>query len=126
MEAARLNLSTGKLHVACQSGCGTEDGFGDLRPSRAHKAGNAKDLSGVDVQVDVRAWIGGDLELGAVREAVLGHARGAALASYLLFEAGYISNVDDEALLIQPKQRAEMVLALAQAIEADVASRIVR
>ena len=44
----------------------------------------------------------------------------------ILFEAGYISNVDDEALLIQPNRRAEMVLALAQAIEADVASRIVR
>ena len=44
----------------------------------------------------------------------------------VLFEAGYISNVEDEALLLQPKQRAEMVLALAQAIETDVATRIVR
>ena len=44
----------------------------------------------------------------------------------MLFEAGYISNVEDEALLLQPKQRAEMVLALAQAIETDVATRIVR
>jgi N-acetylmuramoyl-L-alanine amidase len=44
----------------------------------------------------------------------------------ILFEAGYISNVDDEALLVQPKRRSEMVLPLAQAIEADVASRIVR
>jgi len=47
-------------------------------------------------------------------------------APSVLFEAGYISNVEDEALLIQPQRRAEMVLALAQAIEADVASRIVR
>ena len=44
----------------------------------------------------------------------------------ILFEAGYISNVDDEALLVQPNRRTEMVLALAKAIEADVASRIVR
>jgi N-acetylmuramoyl-L-alanine amidase len=44
----------------------------------------------------------------------------------VLFEAGYISNVEDEALLLQPKRRSEMVLALAQAIETDVASRIVR
>ena len=44
----------------------------------------------------------------------------------VLFEAGYISNVEDEALLLQPKRRAEMVLALAQTIETDVASRIVR
>jgi N-acetylmuramoyl-L-alanine amidase len=47
-------------------------------------------------------------------------------APAILFEAGYISNVEDEALLIQPKRRAEMVLALAQAIETDVASRTVR
>jgi N-acetylmuramoyl-L-alanine amidase len=44
----------------------------------------------------------------------------------VLFEAGYISNVEDEALLLQPKERAPIVAALAQAIEADVASRIVR
>lgn len=44
----------------------------------------------------------------------------------VLFEAGYISNTDDEQLLLQPEKRAEIVLALAQAIEADVASRIVR
>jgi N-acetylmuramoyl-L-alanine amidase len=41
----------------------------------------------------------------------------------VLFEAGYISNVDDEALLRDPKHRAEIALALAQAIEADVAAR---
>lgn len=41
----------------------------------------------------------------------------------VLVEAGYISNVDDEALLTQPAQRAKLVLALAQAVEADVASR---
>ena len=44
----------------------------------------------------------------------------------VLFEAGYISNTDDEALLIQPQQRSRIALALAQAIEADVASRTVR
>ena len=44
----------------------------------------------------------------------------------VLFEAGYISNVDDEAILVQPKERARIVAALAQAIEADVASRNVR
>jgi len=44
----------------------------------------------------------------------------------VLFEAGYISNVDDEALLLQPEKRADMVLALSQAIEADVASRVAR
>ena len=41
----------------------------------------------------------------------------------VLFEAGYISNVDDEALLRSPEHRSKIVLALAQAIEADVASR---
>jgi N-acetylmuramoyl-L-alanine amidase len=41
----------------------------------------------------------------------------------VLFEAGYLSNADDEVLLRDPKHRSEIALALAQAIEADVASR---
>jgi len=41
----------------------------------------------------------------------------------VLFEAGYISNVEDEALLRSPVHRGKIVLALAQAIEADVAAR---
>jgi N-acetylmuramoyl-L-alanine amidase len=44
-------------------------------------------------------------------------------APAVLFEAGYLSNADDELLLREPQQRAKMVLALAQAIEADVAAR---
>jgi N-acetylmuramoyl-L-alanine amidase len=40
----------------------------------------------------------------------------------VLFEAGYISNADDELLLRSPERRSAMALALAQAIEADVAS----
>ena len=42
-------------------------------------------------------------------------------APAVLFEAGYLSNADDELLLRNPEERAKMVLALAQAIEADVA-----
>jgi N-acetylmuramoyl-L-alanine amidase len=41
----------------------------------------------------------------------------------ILFEAGYISNADDEVLLRTPDHRSAIVLALAQAIEADVATR---
>jgi N-acetylmuramoyl-L-alanine amidase len=41
----------------------------------------------------------------------------------ILFEAGYLSNADDELLLRSPEQRAKMVLALAAAIETDVAAR---
>lgn len=41
----------------------------------------------------------------------------------VLFEAGYISNADDELLLRSPEHRGRIVLALAQAIEADVAAR---
>jgi N-acetylmuramoyl-L-alanine amidase len=40
----------------------------------------------------------------------------------VLFEAGYISNADDEVLLRTPEHRSAIVLALAQAIEADVAA----
>ncbi len=41
----------------------------------------------------------------------------------LLIEAGYISNIEDEARLATVAGRAPMVLALAQAIEADLAAR---
>jgi N-acetylmuramoyl-L-alanine amidase len=43
-------------------------------------------------------------------------------APAVLFEAGYLSNVDDEMLLRDPKHRSDIALALAQAIEADVAA----
>lgn len=48
--------------------------------------------------------------------------RGAKTAA-VLFEAGYLSNVEDEALLRAPDHRAKIVLALAQAVEADIAAR---
>jgi N-acetylmuramoyl-L-alanine amidase len=41
----------------------------------------------------------------------------------VLFEAGYLSNADDELLLRQPEQRQKMVLAIAQAVETDLAAR---
>ena len=44
----------------------------------------------------------------------------------VLFEAGYISNADDEAMLMTKEGRAPLVLALAQAIEADIAMRSAR
>lgn len=44
----------------------------------------------------------------------------------VLFEAGYISNAEDELMLTDPEQRSAIILALARAIEADVASRAAR
>lgn len=44
----------------------------------------------------------------------------------VLFEAGYLSNVDDEALLRDPKHRGALVDALARAIETDIAVRSTR
>jgi N-acetylmuramoyl-L-alanine amidase len=44
-------------------------------------------------------------------------------APAVLFEAGYISNVDDEDLLRNPQHRSAIVLALAQTIETDIAAR---
>ena len=44
----------------------------------------------------------------------------------VLFEAGYISNADDELLLRDPKHRAAIVAALVEAIESEVASRVHR
>jgi N-acetylmuramoyl-L-alanine amidase len=51
------------------------------------------------------------------------HVLRRAEAPAVLFEAGYLSNADDELLLRNPDARARMVLALAQAIEAEVAAR---
>lgn len=47
-------------------------------------------------------------------------------APAVLFEAGYLSNADDEVLLRNPGERAKMVLALAQAIETDIAAHVRR
>jgi N-acetylmuramoyl-L-alanine amidase len=44
----------------------------------------------------------------------------------ILFEAGYISNVDDEAMLRSSEQRSAIVRALAATIEADIAARTLR
>lgn len=44
-------------------------------------------------------------------------------APAVLFEAGYISNADDELLLRSPQQRTKIAHALAQAIETDIAAR---
>jgi N-acetylmuramoyl-L-alanine amidase len=41
----------------------------------------------------------------------------------VLVEAGYISNAEDEAMLMTREGRAPLVLALAQAVEADLATR---
>ena len=41
----------------------------------------------------------------------------------VLVEAGYISNAEDEVMLVSDEGRAPIVLALAQAVEADIAIR---
>ncbi len=42
-------------------------------------------------------------------------------APAVLFEAGYLSNAEDEAMLKDPVRRARLVAALAQAVEAEMA-----
>ena len=54
------------------------------------------------------------------------HVLRRAQAPAVLFEAGYISNVDDELLLRSPGHRAALVASLADTIEADVAARLRR
>ena len=51
------------------------------------------------------------------------HVLRRAEAPAVLFEAGYISNVDDELLLRSAEHRAKLVTGLAETIEADVAAR---
>jgi N-acetylmuramoyl-L-alanine amidase len=54
------------------------------------------------------------------------HVLRSARVPAVLFEAGYISNFDDEAMLRSGERRSRIASALARAIEADVASRAVR
>ena len=54
------------------------------------------------------------------------HVLRRAEAPAVLFEAGYVSNADDELLLRSPEHRAALVASLAETIEADVAARIHR
>ncbi len=51
------------------------------------------------------------------------HVLRRAEAPAVLFESGYLSNVEDEALLRSPEHRAAIVAGLAETIEADVAAR---
>jgi len=51
------------------------------------------------------------------------HVLRRAQAPAVLFEAGYVSNADDELLLRSPEHRAALVAGLAETIEADVAAR---
>jgi N-acetylmuramoyl-L-alanine amidase len=44
----------------------------------------------------------------------------------ILFEAGYISNIDDETMLRSADLRSPIVQALARSIEADIAARSIR
>ncbi|HET7708868.1 MAG TPA: N-acetylmuramoyl-L-alanine amidase [Sphingomicrobium sp.] len=54
------------------------------------------------------------------------HVLGRARVPAVLFEAGYVSNADDEISLMSPAGRKPIVAALADAIEADVATRSAR
>ena len=47
-------------------------------------------------------------------------------APAILFEAGYLSNAADEALLRDPAHRQKLARALADAIESGIASQAVR
>lgn len=51
------------------------------------------------------------------------HVLRRAAAPAVLFEAGYVSNSEDERLLRSPEYRRKMALALAQAVETDLATR---
>lgn len=51
------------------------------------------------------------------------HVLRRAQAPAVLFEAGYVSNAEDELLLRSPEHRAAIVASLAETIEADVAAR---
>jgi N-acetylmuramoyl-L-alanine amidase len=54
------------------------------------------------------------------------HVLKRAQVAAVLFEAGYVSNADDEVGLTSAEGRAKIVAALADAVEADIAARSAR
>src|SRR4029079_13423768 len=108
-----------------------ENAGADIRASSGSVEGILSDLA-------IRAQMGASADLAArlVRKSAgrfelrpnphrlaAFHVLRRAGAPAVLFEAGYISNADDELLLRSPEHRSQVALALAQAVEADVASR---
>ena len=115
-EAARL--------AAAQNGAAEADSSGgSIQSMLSDLAMQAQMRSSADLAARLVDKASGRLELrpNPHRFAAF-HVLRRAEAPAVLFESGYISNADDEVLLRTPEQRSKIALALAQAIETDVAA----
>ena len=115
-EAARLAAAQNAGAESDSSGSSIEAMLSDLGMQ-------AQMRSSADLAARLVAKASGRLELrpNPHRFAAF-HVLRRAEAPAVLFESGYISNADDEVLLRTPEQRSKIALALAQAIETDVAA----
>jgi N-acetylmuramoyl-L-alanine amidase len=116
-EAARLATVEDDRSDAAQRSGGVDDMLADL--AMRDQMGASADLAS---RVINKAAGRVELRPNPHRFAAF-HVLRRADAPAVLFEAGYLSNADDELMLRNPDDRAKMVLALAQAIEADVAAQ---
>jgi N-acetylmuramoyl-L-alanine amidase len=115
-EAARLAASENGSSAA-------EDGNGSVEGMLSDLAMRAQMSASADLAARMVNKAAGRFELRPnPHQFASFHVLRRADAPAVLFEAGYISNADDEMLLRSPEHRAAIVLALAQAIETDVAA----
>ena len=115
-EAARLAATQ-------NAGAESDSSGGSIEAMLSDLAMQAQMRSSADLAARLVAKASGRLELrpNPHRFAAF-HVLRRAEAPAVLFESGYISNADDEVLLRMPEQRSKIALALAQAIETDVAA----
>ena len=115
-EAARLAAAQNGASESDSSGGSIQSMLSDLRMQSQMRAS-------ADLAARIVAKANGRLELrpNPHRFAAF-HVLRRAQVPAVLFESGYVSNADDEVLLRTPEQRSKIALALAEAIETDVAS----
>jgi N-acetylmuramoyl-L-alanine amidase len=116
-EAARLAASENGTDSAVSSGGSVQEMLSDLAMQSQMSA--SADLASRLVNKSTGRF---ELRPNPHRFAAF-HVLRRSAAPAVLFEAGYISNADDEVLLRSPDQRAKIALTLAQAIETDIAAR---
>jgi N-acetylmuramoyl-L-alanine amidase len=112
-----------RLAAAQNAGEGSDSSGGSIEAMLSDLAMQAQMRSSADLAARLVDKASGRLELrpNPHRFAAF-HVLRRAEAPAVLFESGYISNADDEVMLRTPEQRSKIALALAQAIETDVAA----
>jgi N-acetylmuramoyl-L-alanine amidase len=112
-----------RLAAAENRGAGPDSSGGSVQAMLSDLAMQAQMGASADLAARLVSKASGRLELRPNPHRFASfHVLRRAEAPAVLFEAGYVSNADDEVLLRTPEQRSKIALAIAQAIETDVAA----